>query len=82
VFGLPRKGRILPGYDADLVLFDPERRVEVAAARLHSAIDHTPYEGRVAHGWPVTTIGRGEVLVSEGELMAPPGRGRLVRGRP
>jgi len=80
VFGLPRKGRLLPGYDADLVLFDPERRVEITAARLHSAIDHTPYEGRVVHGFPVTTISRGEVVVSGGELMAPPGRGRLVRG--
>jgi dihydropyrimidinase len=78
VFGLRGKGDLLPGYDADIVLFDPEREVTLSAEMLHSAIDHTPYEGTVLRGYPVTTVSRGEVVVADGELQAEPGRGRLV----
>ena len=78
IFGLARKGRIEPGYDADIVLFDPERRVTLTAADLHSAIDHATYEGWVAEGAPVTTIVRGEVVVADGELQVEAGHGRFV----
>jgi dihydropyrimidinase len=78
VFGLTRKGRILPGYDADLVVFDPHRRVTLSATNLHSNIDHSTYEGVEVQGYPVVTISRGEVLVAEGALEVEPGRGRFV----
>ena len=78
VFGLTRKGRILPGYDADLVVFDPERRVTLSQASLHSDIDHATYEGFEVCGYPVVTISRGEILVAEGELLAEPGHGRFI----
>jgi dihydropyrimidinase len=81
IFGLSRKGRILPGYDADLVVFDPERRVTLSHANLHSNIDHSTYEGVEVVGYPIVTIGRGEVLVEGGELQAAPGRGRFVERR-
>jgi dihydropyrimidinase len=78
VFGLTRKGRILPGYDADLVVFDPDRRVTLSVANLHSNIDHSTYEGVQVEGYPVVTISRGEVLVAGGELLVEPGHGRFV----
>jgi dihydropyrimidinase len=78
IFGLTRKGHILPGYDADLVVFDPERRVTLSHANLHSNVDHSTYEGVQVEGYPVVTIGRGEVLVEDGELQVEPGRGRFV----
>jgi dihydropyrimidinase len=78
LFGLTRKGRILPGYDADLVIFDPERRVTLSAETLHSNVDHSTYEGVELQGYPVVTISRGEVLVEDGVLHAEPGRGRFV----
>jgi dihydropyrimidinase len=81
VFGLTRKGRILPGYDADLVVFDPERRVTLSHTNLHSNIDHATYEGVEVVGYPVVTIGRGEVLVADGQLEVAPGRGRFVERR-
>ena len=78
IFGLTRKGRILPGYDADLVVFDPERSVTLSAANLHSNVDHSTYEGVEVKGYPVVTISRGEVLVEDGTLQVEPGRGRFV----
>jgi dihydropyrimidinase len=81
LFGLVRKGRLQPGHDADIVLFDPTRRVPLSAATLHSAIDHSTYDGLEAVGFPVTTIGRGELLVHDGVLLVEPGRGRFVARR-
>jgi dihydropyrimidinase len=77
--GLARKGRIVPGLDADIVLFDPAADRTLTAANLHSNIDHATYEGMRVHGWPVVTISRGDVVVSDGDLRAEPGRGRFVR---
>jgi dihydropyrimidinase len=77
--GLPTKGRLAPGYDADIVLFDPAAERTLDAAGLHSAIDHSTYQGMRVRGWPVVTIGRGEVVVSDGRLQAGRGRGRFVR---
>jgi dihydropyrimidinase len=78
IFGLTRKGRILPGYDADLVVFDPKRHVTLSHTNLHSNIDHSTYEGVEVTGYPVVTISRGDVLVEDGALHAAPGRGRFV----
>ena len=78
VFGLTRKGRLLPGYDADIALFDPARRVELSAETLHSNIDYSTYDGFSTVGFPVVTISRGEVIVANGELRAEVGRGRFL----
>jgi dihydropyrimidinase len=78
LFRLESKGRLEPGYDADVVLFDPELEVELSAAELHSDVDHSTYEGVVARGFPVTTIRRGEVLVRDRVLVGAPGGGRFL----
>ena len=78
IFGLERKGRLRPGSDADIVLFDPGREVTLSVETLHSAVPFSSYEGTVVRGFPVTTISRGEVIVSGGEFVGHPGRGRFV----
>ena len=78
IFGLPRKGQLLPGYDADLVLFDPAKTVTFTAESLHSAIDYCSYEGLTVTGYPVVTVSRGEVIVEEGHFVGRPGRGRFI----
>jgi dihydropyrimidinase len=82
LFGLyPRKGCIAPGADADLVLFDPTRKVTITNAMLQQAIDYTPFEGREVTGWPVITIKGGRVAMREGRVQAEPGSGSfLARG--
>ena len=77
----PRKGRIAVGADADLVLWDAEKRITITNALLQHAIDYTPYEGMQVTGWPVCTIRRGEVVMQDGRVQAEPGSGRyLPRG--
>lgn len=82
LFGLyPRKGTIAPGADADLVLWDPSRKVTITNALLQQAIDYTPYEGLEVTGWPIMTIRRGEVVMQDGRVQAEPGSGSfLARG--
>jgi dihydropyrimidinase len=76
----PRKGALAPGSDADIVLIDPSVRKRLSLADLHAA-DHSVWEGWEIHGWPVTTILRGKVVVENGELSGEPGDGRLIGNR-
>lgn len=80
IFGLyPRKGVIAVGSDADLAVWDPERRVTLSIDLLHDRMDYTPYEGMEITGWPVTTLSRGRIVWHEGEVRGRPGMGELLR---
>lgn len=82
IYGLGGKGRIAPGADADLAIWDPDRTELVSQARLHDAMDDSPFEGCRVTGWPLTTVARGEVIWHEGQVSGAPGRGRFVRRSP
>jgi dihydropyrimidinase len=79
MFGLSQKGHIAPGFDADLVVFDPEKTVTLSTETLHENVDWTPYEGLTVTGWPEITLSRGEVIVQGDEFLGAPGRGRFIK---
>ena len=68
----PQKGAIVVGADADLAIVDLEREQVVTPDLLHSAQDHTPFEGARLKGWPVRTMLRGKTVYSNGAVVAQP----------
>ncbi|RXK47954.1 dihydroorotase [Halorientalis pallida] len=78
-FGLPRKGRIEPGADADIVVFDPEETYTISAERNHSNADYSIYDGREVTGRVQQTFVRGTLVAEDGEIVAEPGHGEFRR---
>ena len=74
--GLTRKGALLPGYDADIVIFDPNREKSVRANDLNETADWNPYEGTQVMGWPRTVLLRGAEIVVDELFVGLPGQGR------
>jgi dihydropyrimidinase len=80
LFGLyPRKGTIAPGADADIVVWDPEKRLTISASTHHSNVNYNLFEGTEVVGAPDTVLVRGQVIVENDELVAQPGAGRFVK---
>lgn len=75
-FGLyPRKGTIAIGSDADLVVLDPRKTVQISNAHMHHASDYTPYEGYQCTGYPVATFLRGRMIFDGEQVIGEPGYG-------
>lgn len=74
-FGLESKGHIGVGYDADIVLFDPETTYTITADDNVSNADFTMYEGREVTGRVERTYVRGELVAADGEPVGPGGHG-------
>jgi dihydropyrimidinase len=79
--GLTRKGRLAPGCDADIVIFDPQASRTLSPAVLHETAGWTPYDGLEVIGWPRTVLLRGQVIVDHERYAGTPGDGRFVERR-
>ncbi|MCT8330703.1 dihydropyrimidinase [Albidovulum sediminis] len=75
----PRKGAVLVGADADLVVWDPEKEKVISAASQQSAIDYNVFEGHRVKGLPRYTLTRGQVAVNDGKVETREGHGEFVR---
>ncbi|WP_193337543.1 dihydropyrimidinase [Devosia beringensis] len=74
----PKKGAVLVGADADLVVWDPARSKTITAASQQSAIDYNVFEGFKVTGLPRFVLSRGQVAVVENEMRHRPGHGQFV----
>ena len=82
ILGLyPRKGALVEGADADVVLVSMSEEWRITSRSLHSKSPETPYEGRVVRGRVRATLVRGTVVAEGGEVKAPPGYGLMLRPR-
>ena len=80
IFGLfPRKGTIAPGSDADIVVFDPDKTIRLAAKTLHMNVDYNPYEGREVTGATDTVVSCGRVIIDGGTFTGRAGAGSFLR---
>ena len=83
IFGLfPRKGTIAPGSDADIVVFDPEKKLTLGVKTLHMRCDYNPYEGREVTGATDTVISRGKVVIDAGKFTGKAGAGSFLKRDP
>jgi dihydropyrimidinase len=81
LFGMPNKGAIEVGRDADIVLFDPQERRTITQAELHHTSDFTPYEGIATSGLVRSTIVRGEFVIRDGHFVGRRGHGQFQERR-
>ncbi len=77
-FGLPTKGAIEVGRDADIVLFDPAARRTLRATDLHHTSDYTPYEGLAVQGAVRDVFVRGNAVIRDGAFVGRRGSGRYI----
>ncbi len=76
IFGLKHKGAVAPGFDADLVVWDPNVESKISAATQHGGVDHSLYEGMAVRGQCRFTLVRGRVAAVAGKPVGAPGWGR------
>ena len=78
----PKKGAVLVGADADLVIWDPEATKTISASTQVSVIDYNVFEGFKLKGLPRITLSRGEIVYENGKVTAKTGRGKFVARKP
>ncbi len=78
----PRKGILLPGSDADLVVVDPQKETTLSNQGLYTKVQWSPYACWKVKGIPVLTLARGKIVAQEGKVIGEPGYGRFIPGVP
>ena len=76
------KGQLAPGFDADVVIYDPSYRGVISAETSAEGVDYSAFEGFEQIGRPETVLLRGEVIVENAEYVGQKGQGRFVAGQP
>jgi dihydroorotase-like cyclic amidohydrolase len=74
----PKKGAMVPGADADVVVVDPTLECELGVARTRGSADYSLWEGRKVRGMPVMTFLRGELVMNDGEIVIERPTGRFI----
>ena len=79
IFGCDNKGAIAVGKDADIVIYDKEKDFTISVDNMHSDYDHTIWEGKKLHGYPIQTYVRGKLVYDNGTFVGTPGSGKFVK---
>ena len=82
IFGCVNKGSITVGKDADIVIYDKDKDFTISVNNMHSDYDHTIWEGKSLHGYPVQTYLRGKLVYDNGEYVGTPGDGKYIKRIP
>ena len=82
VNGLDKKGQLAPGFDADVVIFDPDYEGVISVETNLEGVDYSPFEGFKQKGRPETVFLRGKKIVDDAKYIGSKGDGKLVKGKP
>lgn len=78
LYGLPNKGHLALGMDADIVIWNPDRQMTYGDNDLHDNVGYNPWTGRTITGWPEQVYLRGSLLVDNGIFLGVPGQGNWI----
>lgn len=78
----PKKGAVLVGADADLVVWDPNKEKTISSESQQSNIDYNVFEGQQVSGLPRFTLTRGQIAVHDGDIRTEIGHGKFVKRAP
>ena len=79
IFGMPQKGVLAPGKDADILLWDPNTPYTISAATQQMATDYSMFEGWQVSGNARHVFSRGDLVVKDGKWVGQTGRGRFLK---
>lgn len=79
IFDLDEKGYLLPGFDADIVIFDPDKEITIHVENLHSNTNYSVYEGMTMRGVVEKTFSRGKLIVDGDAFVGPQNHGRFIK---
>jgi dihydroorotase (multifunctional complex type) len=79
IFHIENRGRLNEGCFADIVVVDINREYKIDASRFKSKAKFSPFDGWKVKGKPVKTFVNGQLVMDEGEIVAKPGTGRIIR---
>jgi dihydropyrimidinase len=80
MFGIPNKGTIVPGYDADIVVYDPNGTTKIGINDTHHMnMDHSAWEGTIIQGKIDTVISRGKVVIENNAYIGTKGHGKYIK---
>ncbi len=83
IMGLyPRKGALLPGADADIVIWDPQRKLSYGVAHAQHRTDYNLFEGWDLTGYPDKVLLRGKVIVDQEKWLGRQGQGKFLERKP
>ena len=78
IYGLPNKGRLAAGMDADITVWTPQKSITYGANDLHDNVGYNPWEGRTITGWPTDVWLRGTHIVQDCVFHGTPGAGAKI----
>ena len=79
IFSLKNRGCLDEGYSADIVVVDINQEHKIDSSRFHSKAKYSPFDGWKVRGRPVKTFVNGRLVMDEGDVVAKPGTGQVVR---
>ena len=82
IFGCEDKGSLAVGKDADIVIYDKDKDFTISINNMHTNCDHTIWEGKKLHGYPIQTYLRGQLIYDNGEFVGKPGMGKFIKRKP
>jgi len=79
IFRLKGRGWVKEGNNADLAVVDLDRKYRIDTSKFHSKAKYSPFDGWNVEGKPVKTFVNGRLVMDEGEIVAKPGSGGIIR---